>query len=73
MERMIWQEIKARFPNEWVLLAQPETENGVRIKAGVPLAHSADRGVIYREQRNLHGDFAILFTGEIAKEKVFAL
>lgn len=73
MKRMIWNEIRKRYPDEWVLLAEPETVKGLKIKAGIPIAHSANRSEIYRKQRSLEGDYAILFTGEIAKDKVFVL
>lgn len=73
MERLAFNEIKTRYPDEWVLLKDPETVEGLSIKSGVLVAHSSNRDDIYRKQRNLKGDYAILFTGEIAKDKVFVL
>lgn len=73
MERLTFDEIKKRHPDEWVLLAEPETESGLSIKSGVLVAHNPKRGEIYRKQLHLKGDYAILFTGDIAKNKIFVL
>ena len=73
MERMVWDEIKKRYPEEWVLLGEPETEKGLSISSGILIAHNPNRSEIYQKQRNLEGDYTILFTGEIAKDKIFVL
>ncbi|MDR3328818.1 MAG: hypothetical protein LBS63_01755 [Prevotellaceae bacterium] len=38
------EEIKKRYPDEWVLLGNPvEDESGLTVFAGVPLYHSRDK------------------------------
>jgi hypothetical protein len=59
-------EIEARFPSEWVLLADPEKDEHHRICSGRLLWHSKDRDECYRkaaELRPRHG--TVLYTGRI--------
>ena len=38
------QELKEKFPDEWVLLGNPlKEENGIDILSGIPLYHSKDK------------------------------
>ncbi|MFQ5627194.1 MAG: hypothetical protein ACE5I1_00420 [bacterium] len=73
MERMIFDEIKKSYPDEWVLLADPETDEILNLLSGIVVAHSTNRDDIYKRQLNLKGDYAIEYTGEIAKNKIFVL
>ena len=73
MKHMNLHEIKKKYPDEWVLLAEPETDEVLNIKNAVVIAHSPQRSEIYLKQRHLEGHYAIEYTGEIAKSKVFAL
>jgi hypothetical protein len=73
MERTTLDKIKKRHPNEWVLLAEPETDAMLNIKSGIVIAHSPHRSEIYLRQRGLEGNYAIEYTGEIAKNKIFVL
>lgn len=73
MERLTFNEIKKRHPDEWVLLADPEEANALTHLSGILIAHSPNRTDIYKKQRNLVGDYAILFTGNISKDKIFVL
>ena len=47
-------EIKQRYDAEWVLIADPETNDDFSIKKGVVLWHSKDRDEVYRKARELH-------------------
>lgn len=47
MKRLTLEEIKNRYPNEWVLLADPETDSVLNIKTGIVVAHSPHRNEIY--------------------------
>ncbi len=73
MKRITLDQIKKRYPNEWVLLAEPETDKMLNIKSGIVIAHSPQRSEIYLKQRGLEGNYAIEYTGDIAKNKIFVL
>jgi hypothetical protein len=58
-------EIEAQFPDEWVLVVNPETGPDQRIRSGVVAAHSKDRSEVHRmalETRARH--IAIWFNGD---------
>ncbi len=42
-------EIEARFPAEWVLIGDPETDESQRLLAGTVLFHSPDRDDVDRK------------------------
>jgi hypothetical protein len=58
--------IQQRYPNEWVLLGNPKSENGV-VLGGVVLYHSADKKeVCYlgKDKTNGFDRIRLVFTGE---------
>lgn len=62
------EEIKKKYKDEWVLLRVSKVDNsGFPIKGEV-IAHSKTRDSIYERQRELEGDLAVIYTGEIPKE-----
>ena len=61
-------EIKKKYRDEWVLIRVTKVDEfGVPIEGEV-LAHSKSRDEIYEKQRQIKGDLAIIYTGEIPKE-----
>jgi len=76
-------EIKARYPDQWVLLANPVLKvpsvNDILanrlVKAIVLLASKDKRELAYRAKEVVAGyqDTALLYTGEAAKKRYFLL
>ena len=46
-------EIEARYPDEWVLLAEPVWDGDIDLKTGVVVFHSADREAVWEADRRL--------------------
>jgi hypothetical protein len=66
--QMTIKEIESEFDSEWVLVQDPETNEGREVVGGKVLHHSKDRDEVYRRaiamtQRPKR--FAILFTGSM--------
>ena len=58
-------QIHVRFPSEWVLIGDPQTDESLALKGGVVLFHSKIRDELDRKAIELRpGRFAVLFTGE---------
>jgi hypothetical protein len=58
-------EIAERFPNEWILVIDPDTGPDLMVRSGIVVAHSADRDTVYRkaiELRPKHS--AVWFNGD---------
>ena len=67
-------EIKQRYDGEWVLIADPETNDDFSIKEGVVLWHSKDRDEVYRKARELHPNHsAILCIAKLADDVAVVL
>ena len=67
-------EIKTKFDSEWVLVAEPQTNEHLEVQAGKVVCHSKDRDEVYREaikQQLKH--FALLYTGTMTKDMAVAL
>jgi hypothetical protein len=63
-ERLTWAEIERRYPDEWVLIADPETTPESDIVAGQLICHSKDPEPVNRRADELRlKDGALLFTG----------
>ncbi len=58
-----WDEIKAQYPEEWVVLVGIDWSN-MTVDAGVVFAHSPDKKTAYALAKGLR-KCAILWTGEI--------
>ncbi|MGD9634109.1 MAG: hypothetical protein AB7G28_06910 [Pirellulales bacterium] len=41
-------EIEAKYPSEWILVADPKTNDALEVESGTVLFHSADRDEVYR-------------------------
>ncbi len=57
-----YDEMKARFPDEWVLVGDPETDENMQVLSGEVLWHTKDRDELYRKARELRPrESAILY------------
>jgi hypothetical protein len=62
-------EIEANYQNEWILIADPETNAAMEIVRGKVLWHSQNRDEVYRKAKELKPkSFALLYTGELAPD-----
>jgi len=67
-------EIRRRFPNEWVLLMDPEHDSTLVVTRGTVVGESRDRDEVYRKARDLKlKRIAILYTGEFPKDMAIVL
>ena len=67
-------EINKRFDSEWVLLEDPQTSERMEVLGGKLLYHSKDRAEFDRNSVRFQGTrFAVLFTGKMPEDMVFAL
>ncbi len=59
-------QIEARFPDEWVLIENPELDEDLEIVQGRVIAHSPDRATVDSQALRLRPRFsAYHFTGEL--------
>ena len=73
-EVLTMQAIEERFPDEWVLLVNPEADKTLRIRTAELVFHSKDRDEVERvalQRRDRH--IAILFTGKLPEDLVALL
>ena len=64
-------ELKKRYPDEWVLLGDPEMKN-TSVLGGVPLYHSKDKKEVCYIGRDKTADFAsvtIAFAGDLKQQR----
>jgi hypothetical protein len=67
-------EIEARFPGEWVLVEDPQTNDALEVQRGRVLAHSKDHDELYRQTVAMQtARFAVLYTGTIPEDTVIIL
>jgi hypothetical protein len=67
-------QIYAHFPDEWILVGDPVSDEALDVKSGVVLAHSKDRDEVYRQAialRPRHS--AVLYTGGIPDDMAIAI
>jgi hypothetical protein len=71
---MTKQEIENRFPDEWILVIDPDTGPDLEIRSGVVAAHSKDRDEIDRKALELRPRrSAIWFNGDPPLDMVIVL
>ena len=66
-----WSEIKTRYPNEWVVLANPVFD-GMEILEGIVVAHHSDKRVASiegGEKRRGFQKFTLNYTGQIRAQR----
>ncbi len=68
------EEIKQRYPDEWVLVGNPETNEALEVLRGTVLHHSTDREEIYRNAIALKPNrFAVLRSGRLPESRRYIL
>lgn len=62
---MTMAEIESRFPLEWILIGEPQTDQYLRVLGGRVLWHSKDRDEVYRKAIDLPAPkhFAMHYAG----------
>jgi len=64
-------EIDARYPDEWILVIDPETGPDLSVRSGIVAAHSKDHDEIYRVAMALKPRrSAVWFNGEPPEDVV---
>lgn len=66
---MSFEEMKVLYPNEWVLLGNPQRENG-QVLGGVVLCHGKDKRNLVKNGRELIKGFdsaTHIYTGEFPR------
>ncbi|HEY1377723.1 MAG TPA: hypothetical protein VGF55_13065 [Gemmataceae bacterium] len=60
------EEIRAKYPDEWVLISQPRTDQYHKVLGGTVVAHSPDRDEVDAKSFELliPRHFAVRFTGK---------
>lgn len=62
-------EIEERFPDEWVLVGDLQTDENLEVTAGKVLWHSKDRDAVDRKAIELHPKrFTVFYTGRLPDE-----
>jgi hypothetical protein len=65
IERLTWAEIERRYPDEWVLLADPELTSDLDVVEAQLVFHSKSADEVSKRAAELRlRDEAFLFTGE---------
>ena len=69
-EKLSIKEIEKRYDQQWVLIVNPEHDGKDLVKAGVVLAHSRNRDVVYRRAMKLKPPrkIAVFWMGELPFE-----
>lgn len=71
---MTIQDIEAQFDGEWILVADPETDESLHVLKGKVICHSRDRDEVYRYLvAKRPANSAILFTGEMPENTAVVL
>lgn len=71
---MTLEEIEKQFDHEWVLIADPQTDESLEVKSGRVLYHSKDRDEFDRKSLDFKAArFAVLYIGKMSDEMEFAL
>lgn len=66
IEPLTWSQIKERFPDQWVLLENPE-DDGADLLAGTVREHGPQRKPLLEHAHSLNSRFAVVFTGAITR------
>ncbi|MCI0335778.1 MAG: hypothetical protein L0228_21435 [Planctomycetes bacterium] len=67
-------EIEARYPNEWILVEDPYTNEALEVQSGKVRWHSPDRDEMYRKAIEFRLPYsAYLYTGKIPENTAIIL
>lgn len=73
-ELLSLEEITDRFPSEWVLIGNPQTDDSLEILKGEVLFHSHDRDEVDRKLMELRpSHFALRYLGSVPDDMVLVL
>ena len=73
-EKLTIDQIEARFPDEWILVIDPDSGPDLKVRSGVVAAHSPDRDEVYRTAIQLRPKrSAVWFNGETPEDTVIIL
>jgi hypothetical protein len=73
-EELTIAEIESRYPNDWILVVDPVTNEALEVQSGKVAWHSADRDEVYRKALELRPKrSAILCTQRIPDDAVIIL
>jgi len=68
------EEMKEKYPSEWLLVCEPETDSALEVVSGEVACHSKDRDEVYQAVALLKPKrFATLYTGQIPKDAAVVL
>jgi hypothetical protein len=71
---MSWNEIEATYPDEWVLILEPDTGPDLKVRSGVVAAHSKERDEVDQKVMELRPRrCAILFLGDPLPPEMIAV
>ena len=67
-------EIEGRFPDEWILVVNPQLDEDEEVVGGMVVCHSKDRDEVYRRAVELKPKrSAILYTGRMPANTAIVL
>jgi hypothetical protein len=68
-KRLTIKQIDSRFPSEWILMVETQTDETDEVISGKVVFHSKNRDEVYRRAINLKGskEIAFHYTGKIPK------
>lgn len=67
-------EIIKKYPAEWILISEPETDSSLEVVKGKVAFHSKDRDEVYRAAGKIKPKkFATLYTGKIPEDAAVVL
>ena len=73
-EILTFEEIRARYAPDWVLIGEPQTDEDLGLRAGKVLFHGPDRDEVCRKAMDYpRGRYAIHFLGSIPEDVVLVL
>ena len=73
-QQMTIKEIENQFESEWVLVADPQTNDALEVTRGTVICHSQDRDEVYRQAVALRPKrSAILYTGRMPEDTAIVL
>ncbi len=64
------EQMKARYPNQWLLVADCDIDSSTSLRKGRVVAHSKDREEIHRTLKKHKGKLCIHFTGSLPRDTV---
>lgn len=63
MQRMTWEEMQKKYPDEWLMIVDYETDTSGRLVSGIIERHSKSKDVVYTPPAP-RKSMALRYTGE---------